>query len=182
VKKSTPAPQEFASVIQILVMLQFSWMMTPQEENKTEELLQSLRKQGYRVTPQRETLIRIFQESGDKHLSAEDVFEILQTKEEKISLATTYRTLRMLVQMNILRELDFAETHKHYELIDENSPPHHHIICLNCNKTIEFEDEEINRVGEEIAKKYGVEILDMQFQIFGNCLHETDDPNQKHRQ
>jgi len=155
--------------------------MLPQED-KTEELLQNLREQGYRVTPQRETVIRIFQESGDKHLSAEDVFEILRVKGEQISLATTYRTLRMLVKMNILRELDFAESHKHYELIDEAAAPHHHIICLNCNKTVEFEDEEINRLGKLIAEKYGVEVIDMQFQIFGNCLHESDQEGRRHRQ
>lgn len=151
-------------------------------EDKTESLLQSLREKGYRITPQREFLIRIFQNAGDKHLSAEDVYEILQENGEKVSLATTYRTLRMLVQMNILRELDFAETHKHYELIDENEAPHHHIICLNCNKTIEFEDEGINNLGKLIAEKYGVEIVDMQFQIFGNCLHEKDDDTRTHRQ
>ena len=151
-------------------------------EDKTEELLQNLREQGYRVTPQRETVIRIFQDAGDKHLSAEDVFEILKKNGEQISLATTYRTLRMLVKMSILRELDFAETHKHYELIDADAPPHHHIICLNCNKTIEFEDDQINQLGKSIADKYGVEIVDMQFQIFGNCLHEKDDDNRTHRQ
>ncbi len=152
-------------------------------EDKTEELLKNLRDQGYRVTPQREIVIRIFQEAGDKHLSAEDVFEILQRKNEDVSLATTYRTLRMLVKMNILRELDFAESHKHYELIDADAPPHHHIICLNCNKTIEFEDEMVNELGKRIAAKYGVEIVDMQFQIFANCPHETgDDDGRKHRQ
>lgn len=155
--------------------------MLPQGD-KTEELLQNLRQKGYRVTPQRELIIKIFQESGDKHLSAEDVFEVLQAKQEQISLATTYRTLRMLVEMNILRELDFAETHKHYELLDANAPPHHHIICLNCNKTIEFEDEDINKLGQLVAEKYGVEIVDMQFQIFGNCLHESDVEDRKHRQ
>ncbi len=152
-------------------------------EDKTEELLKNLRSQGYRVTPQREIVIRIFQEAGDKHLSAEDVFEILQKKNEDVSLATTYRTLRMLVKMNILRELDFAESHKHYELIDADAPPHHHIICLNCNKTIEFEDEMVNELGKRIAEKYGVEIVDMQFQIFANCQHESgDDDGRKHRQ
>lgn len=155
--------------------------MLPQED-KTEGLIQSLRDQGYRITPQRELIMRIFQEAGDKHLSAEDVFDILQTKGEQISLATTYRTLRMLVKMSILRELDFAETHKHYELIDADSPPHHHIICLNCNKTIEFEDEKINELGKEIARKFGVEIVDMQFQIFANCPHGSDDEERKHRQ
>lgn len=151
-------------------------------EDKTENLLQSLRDRGYRITPQRELIIRIFQDAGDKHLSAEDVFDVLKDKEEQISLATTYRTLRMLVDMKILRELDFAETHKHYELLDENEPPHHHIICLNCNKTIEFEDEGINEMGRKIAEKYGVEVVDMQFQVFGNCLHEEDDEERTHRQ
>ena len=150
-------------------------------EGKTEILLQNLREQGYRITPQREVIIRIFQDAGDKHLSAEDVFEILQNNGEQSSLATTYRTLRMLVKMNILRELDFAETHKHYELVDENAPPHHHIICLNCNKTIEFEDDLVNELGKRIAEKYGVEIVDMQFQIFANCPDQEDD-GRKHRQ
>lgn len=151
-------------------------------DDKTEELLKSIRAKGYRVTPQRETLIRIFQEAGDKHLSAEDVFDILKEGNEQISLATTYRTLKMLVKMNILRELDFAETHKHYELVDENEPPHHHIICLNCNKTIEFEDELVNELGKRIAEKHGVEIVDMQFQIFANCPHGDDDEERTHRQ
>lgn len=151
--------------------------------DRTEEVLQTLRDSGFRVTPQRELILRIFQESPDKHLSAEDVFEIMKAKNESISLATTYRTLRMLVKMSVLRELDFAETHKHYELIDENASPHHHIICLNCNKTVEFEDEEVNKLGRVIAEKYGVEIVDMQFQIFANCKHtEEEASSSKHRQ
>jgi len=155
--------------------------MNAEIEDKTEQLIKDLRSKGYRVTPQRELIMRIFQESGDKHLSAEDVFEILKSNKEQISLATTYRTLRILVQMGILRELDFAETHKHYEMVDPDASPHHHIICLNCNKTIEFEDEQINEVGRAIAAKHGVEILDMQFQIFANCKHESDDENRNHR-
>ncbi len=151
-------------------------------ENQTEELLANLRKQGYRITSQRETIIRIFQEADGKHLSAEDVHEILYRQDENISLATTYRTLRVLVTMNILRELDFAESHKHYELIEKDSPPHHHIICLNCNETIEFEDERINELGRSIAKKFGVELLDMQFQIFANCPEKVNSEKRKHRQ
>jgi len=150
--------------------------------DKTEEMIKGLRSKGFRVTPQRELIMRIFQEQGDKHLSAEDVYEVLSTKGEQISLATTYRTLRMLVEMGILRELDLAESHKHYELLDPNADPHHHIICLNCNKTIEFEDEEINRLGEMIAKKYNVEVVDMQFQIFANCLDDHTTDSRKHRQ
>ena len=150
--------------------------------DQTEQIISDLRSKGFRVTPQRELIMRIFQEdAGDKHLSADDVFDILKKKNEPISLATTYRTLRMLVKMGVLRELDLAETHKHYELIDPNATPHHHIICLNCNKTIEFEDDEVNKLGQAIAKKYNIEIVDMQFQIFANCPDEEDD-GRTHRQ
>ena len=156
-------------------------MVSPVIEDKTEELLQVLRDRGFRITWQREVVIRIFHEHKDGHLSAEDVFEILQQKSETISLATTYRTLRMLVKIGILRELDFAESHKHFELIDPTEAPHHHIICMDCNETIEFEDEEINRLGEKIAKKYGVEVTDMQFQIFAKCPNLPRDKERKHR-
>lgn len=154
-------------------------------EDSTESLISDLRSKGFRVTPQRELIMRIFQDyKSSKHLSAEDVYEILKSKNEQISLATTYRTLRMLVKMGILRELDFAETHKHYELVDADASPHHHIICLNCNHTIEFEDDRINELGKEIAEKYGIEVVDMQFQIFGNCPEneKQDVDSRKHRQ
>ena len=150
-------------------------------DDKTEELLQRLREKGFRITSQRETVIKIFQENKEKHMSAEDVFEILSRSNEAISLATTYRTLRMLVDMNVLRELDFAETHKHYELVDEDEAPHHHIICLDCNHTIEFENEEINELGRKIAEKYNVEVVDMQFQIFGKCPTVAKNDSRKHR-
>ncbi len=158
--------------------------MLEMNQDSTELLISDLRSKGMRVTPQRELIMRIFQEEvKDRHLSAEDVYDILVKKGESISLATTYRTLRMLVEMGFLRELDFAESHKHYELINPNESPHHHIICMNCNKTIEFEDDEINELGKAIAKKHGVEIVDMQFQIFANCKHEDgDDDGRKHRQ
>ncbi len=154
------------------------------QEDKTEEIIKDLRRKGFRLTPQRELIMRIFQEQDDKHLSAEDVYEALNRRGEQISLATTYRTLRMLLEMGVLRELDFAESHKHYELVDPEAAPHHHIICLNCNKTIEFEEEEINRLGELIAKKYNVEVVDMQFQIFANCLdpEHVGTKQSKHRQ
>jgi Fe2+ or Zn2+ uptake regulation protein len=53
---------------------------------------------------------------------------------------------------------------------------------LNCNKTIEFEDNRINELGREIAEKLGVEIVDMQFQIFANCPSDGNSENRKHRQ
>ncbi len=151
------------------------------KSSQAENVFQNLRSRGLRVTPQREKILQIFMELKDgDHLSAEDLHKILTKKNENISLATTYRTLKLLSQFGYLRELDFAEGHKHYEL-NEEKRPHHHIICLNCNKTIEFEDDLVNQVGYRIAQEKGVEIVDIQFKIYAICPNEKDDETRTHR-
>ncbi len=151
------------------------------EKSTAENVFQNLRSKGLRVTPQREKILQIFMELKDgTHLSAEDLFKVLSAKNENISLATTYRTLKLLSQFGYLRELDFAEGHKHYEL-NQDKKPHHHIICLNCNKTIEFEDDVINQIGERIAIEKGLELVDIQFKIYAVCPNEHDDEHRSHR-
>lgn len=146
-----------------------------------ENVFQNLRSKGLRVTPQREKILQIFMDLKEgTHLSAEDLFKVLSDKNENISLATTYRTLKMLSQFGYLRELDFAEGHKHYEL-NQDKKPHHHIICLNCNKTIEFEDELVNQIGYRIAQEKGLDLVDIQFKIYAVCPNEHDDEHKTHR-
>jgi len=151
------------------------------DPSTAESVFQNLRSKGLRVTPQREKILQIFMElPAGNHLSAEDLYKMLSEKKENISLATTYRTLKLLSQFGYLRELDFAEGHKHYEL-NKNKRPHHHIICLNCNKTLEFEDDSVNEVGMRIAAERGVEIVDIQFKIYAVCPNEKDDLTKTHR-
>ncbi len=151
------------------------------DKSTAENVFQNLRSKGLRVTPQREKILQIFMELEEgTHLSAEDLFKILSEKNENISLATTYRTLKLLSQFGYLRELDFAEGHKHYEL-NHDKKPHHHIICLNCNKTIEFEDEMVNQIGMKIAQDKGLDLVDIQFKIYAVCPNEHDDEHRTHR-
>ena len=150
-------------------------------DSTAESVFQNLRSKGLRVTPQREKILQIFMELPDgTHLSAEDLYKMLEGKNENISLATTYRTLKLLSQFGYLRELDFAEGHKHYE-INKDKRPHHHIICLNCNKTIEFEDDLVNQVGHRIAAEKGLELVDIQFKIYAICPGEHNDESKTHR-
>jgi len=132
-------------------------------------ILENLRKRGLRVTAQRETILQIFKdEPHGNHLSAEELHSRLILKGYKVSLATTYRTLKLLSTLGMLRELDFAEGHKHYEL-KEDALPHQHIICTQCNATIEFEDHYLETVSREIANKHNFHVVDPQFKIFGLC-------------
>ncbi|MBX9876817.1 MAG: transcriptional repressor [Candidatus Obscuribacterales bacterium] len=139
------------------------------EQTNSQALFESLRKRGHRITSQRETILQIFRElPHGTHLSADELYCKLNEQGSPVSLATTYRTLKLLSSLGLLRELDFAEGHKHYELKLEDLP-HQHIICLNCNLTLEFEDHFLGEAGEQIGARYGFEVIDAQFKIFGLC-------------
>lgn len=105
---------------------------------------------------------------GD-HLSAEDLYQRLESQGEPISLSTIYRSLKLMARMGILRELELGEGHKHYEL---NQPyPHHHdhLICVRCNKTVEFKNDAILKIGTKTAEKEGYQLLDCQLTIHAIC-------------
>lgn len=140
------------------------------EMQTREELSDILRKKGFRLTPQREKILDIFYNlPAGEHLSAEELQKALRDEMSEISLATSYRTLKLLASLSVLRELDFAEDHKHYELSRNPKSPHHHIICLDCGRTEEFESEEIIRLSEELAQERGFRIMDVQLKLFAIC-------------
>lgn len=150
--------------------------MQTEEVQTRSELSAILRKKGFRLTPQREKILDIFFElPHGEHLSAEELQKSLIMASSDISLATSYRTLKLLASLGVLRELDFAEDHKHYELARNPNSPHHHMICLDCGKTEEFESEEITRLSELLAKERGFQIVDVQLKLFALCeKHHRD--------
>ncbi len=129
-----------------------------------------LNERGCRMTPQREQILQVFQNlNKGRHLSAEDLYQLLQSENQHISLSTIYRTLKLMARMGILRELELAEGHKHYELNQPYPYHHHHLICVRCNKTIEFKSDSILKIGSKTAKKEGYHLLDCQLTIHAIC-------------
>lgn len=138
-----------------------------------EALKDELNARGYRATPQRQKVLSIFMElTQGEHLSAEDLHKLLEKDGERISLSTVYRTLHLMVYMGLLRELELAEGHKHYEL---NRPlkDHHHIVCVHCNTTVEFAEGSIAQIGERTASSAGYHVLDCQLTLYGICANCT---------
>ena len=136
-----------------------------------EQLSLHLKERGFRLTPQREKILDIFYNLPEgEHLSAEELHNQLKTQHGDISLATSYRTLKLLASVGVLRELDFAEDHKHYELTRDPESPHHHIICVSCGRTEEFEAPEALRLAVNIAELTRFRLTDVQLKVFGFCL------------
>ena len=96
-----------------------------------DSLKSELNQRGWRLTPQRETILQVLQRLPQgKHLSAEEIYNLLLHQQEQISLSTVYRTLHLLTKVGILRELELAEGHKQYEISAPSLYKHHHLVCL----------------------------------------------------
>ena len=131
----------------------------------------ALNQKGWRITPQRQIILDLFCNlPKGQHISAEKVHQRLQEEDGDISsLSTVYRTLKLMAQMGILRELDLAEDHKNYELNETSQDSHHHLVCIRCMKTIEFKSETTYQIGAKAASREGYELLDCQLIIHAVC-------------
>ncbi|MEO0948218.1 MAG: transcriptional repressor [Cyanobacteria bacterium J06641_5] len=135
-----------------------------------ESLKAELNARGWRLTPQRERILHLFQNlPGGDHLSAEELHELLQQRGEKISLSTVYRSLKLMTRMGILRELELAEGHKHYEINRPHPHHHHHMVCVQCNRTVEFKNDSILKHSLKQTEKEGLQLIDCQLTVMAVC-------------
>ena len=131
---------------------------------------EGLHKDGKRLTPQRLKVLNLFENIGaGNHLSAEEVHEKLIKSSSKVSLATIYRTLRLLVQMGLLHELELSEGGHRYELLSNETADHHHLICIRCGRTEEFESDEVLKAGKVAAKINGFKLVESSLNVRAIC-------------
>lgn len=139
-----------------------------QNNEALEDLKSVLKSKGMKYTEQRAIILQILT-SLDEHLTAEEVHDIVKQKypEQNIGIATVYRTLNFLEEVNLISSISFGTDGKKYE---GNANQHHdHIICVSCGKIVEFYDEEIEKRQEYIASKNGFTITDHTMQLYGTC-------------
>ena len=121
---------------------------------KLKDLRGRLSERKYKMTPQRKEILQIFIESNEgEHLSAEEVYELLKQKDFDFGLATVYRNVELLNALGILSKIEFGDGRTRYELNAANPQihQHHHLICLNCKKIIEFEEDLLDNLDAHIS-------------------------------
>lgn len=125
----------------------------------------------YKMTSQRQVILRAFVESDRNHLSAEDVYESVKKTSPDIGLATVYRTLDLFTEMDLLKKLDFDEGCSRYELNDKEDEGHfhHHLICLGCGKVWECRDDLLETLETILYKQLHFQTVDHQLKIYGYC-------------
>ncbi len=135
--------------------------------DEIERFREYISEKGLRNTPERELIIEeIF--SNHDHFDADSLFLRLRNKKRRISKASVYRTIPLLIESGLIKEVFFEDGHLHYEHIYGHK--HHcHLRCICCGKVLEFADDEIVRLQNQIGKKYEFVITAHRVELLGYC-------------
>jgi Fur family ferric uptake transcriptional regulator len=140
-------------------------------EKEMEVFEELLKKEGLKVTAQRLLVAeKIF--SIHNHFTAESLSDMFKDKRDEISKATIYRILSIMVKANLLIENDFGKDYKYYEHIIGHEH-HDHIICMDCNRIVEFFEPKIEELQEKIAESNDFTIKGHSLNIYANCKKGT---------
>lgn len=121
---------------------------------------------GLKMTGPRKTILKVLGESSD-HPSVEEVYERAKALDASISIATVYRTLNMLDELDLVTRHEFKENFSRYET---NMDHHHHLIDLESGQVIEFQNAELETLKERIAREMGFELVDHRLELYGRKL------------
>ena len=135
-------------------------------QDRFEQMLARLKSRDFRITPQRLAVLRILADSED-HPSAEQIHEKVKNQFPTTSLATVYKTIALLKELNEVMELGFPDGSNRY---DASKPfPHPHVICTKCHKIMDPELISLDELKDEISKTTGFKIHYHRLDFFGVC-------------
>nr|WP_261765900.1 Fur family transcriptional regulator [Acetobacter oeni] len=128
---------------------------------------------GLKMTGQRRVIARVLSDAED-HPDVEELYRRASALDPRISVATVYRTVRLLEEKGILERRDFGGGRARYEASEHGR--HYHLIDVDSGKVTEFEDEEHEALMRRIAERLGFELVSMRLELFGRRLKQADAP------
>jgi Fur family transcriptional regulator, ferric uptake regulator len=136
-------------------------------KEETELFYAYLRQNGLKKTYQKDLILETFLNT-EGHLSVEDIYALVKKRDRKVGIVTVFRTLKSLTACGIAREITLGDGLTRFEH-SYHHPQHHHIICTECHKAIEFVCPELESIQNEIIEKYHFKPLHHRFQTYGVC-------------
>ena len=130
---------------------------------------------GLKSTKQRDEILRIFLNSSG-HKSLSQIYTLVAKADPKIGYATVYRTLKLLTRLGLADQRKFADGETRYEPTSAGNH-HDHLICLDCGKIMEFEDQALEALQNDIAQHHHFEVFHHRMELYGRCV----DCNQKEK-
>tara|TARA_B100000131_G_C18059559_1_gene589882 strand:- start:96 stop:500 length:405 start_codon:yes stop_codon:yes gene_type:complete len=129
-------------------------------------LLKKCNQKGLRITNQRELVISIIENSTD-HPDVDELYKRASIKDKSVSIATVYRTVKLLEDAKVIDRHEFGDGKARYE---ETREHHEHLIDVETGEVIEFINEDLEKLKKEIAKKMGYTLVDHKLELFGKKI------------
>ena len=143
-------------------------MADAEQKCAKQRFLDFLARKNFRLTSQRQAIIDTAF-GTQQHFTAEQLLTWSRHRDKTVSRATVYRTLPLMIECGLLREMDFGGDHKFYDPNYASHPRHNHIICEDCQKILEFESDKIEQLESEISHRLGFSVSSHRLQITAHC-------------
>jgi Fur family ferric uptake transcriptional regulator len=137
------------------------------QRNKKKIFSDFVVRKGLKSTSQRDIILNSFL-SSDRHQTIEELYLNLRAKHPKIGYATVYRTLKLFAEAGIAKEIHFGDGQTRYEHVAEGEH-HDHLVCTRCGAIVEFENETIEKLQDDVATAHGFLIETHKLELYGIC-------------
>jgi Fur family ferric uptake transcriptional regulator len=138
--------------------------------NNLAELNSWLKNNGYKLTVQRQMILELVAAQKEKHLSAEEIFELVKIEFPQIGLATVYRTIAILEKMKLLQRINLDDGCIRYQLADPNEKhEHHHLICESCGLVVDMQEDLLESLEKKVMQKNGFKVNNHRLKLYGLC-------------
>lgn len=138
-----------------------------------EKFKEMLKEKGLKVTNQRLLVLEVLAEHRDKHMTAEDIYELVREDYPEIGLATIYRAVQLLLEMQLVDRINLDDGCSRYEIGElfngEAKHHHHHLICKTCGKVSSFKGDLLEELERRIEAETGFHVLDHELKFYGQC-------------
>lgn len=134
----------------------------------TDRLDEFILRKGLRRTVQREQIVGVVF-SKDEHFTADELFDRVRKVDGEVSRATVYRTLGLLVEADLLRQIDLGESQVTYDPNFMAKPSHNHLVCIDCGNVVEFEDGNVDIQTDCVTRRLGFRTIRQSIKIEASC-------------
>lgn len=132
-----------------------------------------LKEKGLKVTNQRVMVLKTLSSSPGVHLTTEEIYDLVKSEYPEIGLATVYRTIQLLLDLNLIDKINLDDGFVRYEIAEDldsvSGHHHHHLICTECGNVYSFEDDLLENLEKTIKNSLGFEVVDHEVKFYGCC-------------
>ena len=153
-------------------MSEESEQLSERVEEAMQAFHQRLQEEGLKSTRQRDIIAERFFVL-DEHITADELLEDVRAHQPRVGYATVYRTLKLLVEQGFAVPKDFGDGQTRYDPVHNQDPQHDHLICVDCRKIMEFNDEELNERIEAIVDDMKFTIRRKKIELYAECDDES---------